>query len=54
MMMSLRCRTLGERAESMMTHETSLDMNLSVSLDDESYFWRQDGGGQQIKGTKRK
>jgi predicted nucleic acid-binding Zn-ribbon protein len=38
----------------MMTHETSLDMNLSVSLDDESYFWRQDGGGQQDQGNEEK
>ena len=37
---------LEERSESIMTHETSLDMNLSESLDDESYFWKQDGSGQ--------
>ena len=36
--------SIEERSESIMTHETSLDMNLSESLDDESYFWKQDGG----------
>eukprot|EP00985_Skeletonema_marinoi_P028187 scaffold24278_cov150-Skeletonema_marinoi.AAC.1 len=47
-------QSIEERSESMMTHETSLDMNLSVSLDDESYFWRQDGGGQQDQGNQEK
>jgi hypothetical protein len=40
-------QSIEERSESMMTHETTLDMNLSESLDDESYFWRQDGGQQE-------
>ena len=40
-------QSIEERSESIMTHETSLDMNLSESLDDESFFWRQGGDGQQ-------
>ena len=42
-------QSIEERSESMMTHETSLDMNLSESLDDESYFWRQDGVHQELE-----
>ena len=39
-------QSIEERSESIMTHETSLDMNLSESLDEESFFWRQDGSDQ--------